>query len=59
MKETFYLSPHKIHKKYDLFVHRRNTTKYGNYSLRVLGSRVRNSLPDEIKQLSSLNEFKN
>ena len=26
-KETFYLSPHETHKKYDLFIHRRNTTK--------------------------------
>ena len=35
-KEIFYLSFHETHKKYDLFVHRRNTTKYGNHSLRVL-----------------------
>ena len=28
MKEIFYLSPHETHKKYDLFVHSRNTTKY-------------------------------
>ena len=30
MKEIFYLSPHETHKKYDLFVRSRNTTKYGN-----------------------------
>ena len=33
MKEIFYLSPHETHKKYDLFVHSHNTTKYGNQSL--------------------------
>ena len=59
MKEIFYLSPHETHKKYDLFVHHCNTTKYGNHSLRVLGPHILNSLPEEIKQLSSLNTFKN
>ena len=59
MKEIFYLSLHKTHEKYDLFVHRRNATKYGNHSLSVLGLHIWNSLPEEIKQLSSLNAFKN
>ena len=59
MKEIFYLSPHETHKKYDIFVHHCNTTKYGNHSLRVLGPHIWNSLPEEIKQLSSLNAFKN
>ena len=59
MKEIFYLSPHETHKKYDLFVHSRNTTKYGNHSLRVLGPHIWNSLPEEIKKVSSLDAFKN
>ena len=59
MKEIFYLSPHETHKKYDLFVHRRNATKYDNHSLRVLGSHIWNTLQEEIKKLSSLNAFKN
>ena len=59
MKEIFYLSPHETHKKYDLFVHCHNTTKYGNDSLRVLGPHMWNSLPEETKQPSSLNTFKN
>ena len=59
MKETFYLAPQETHKKYNLFVHRRNTTKYGTHSLRVLGPHIWNSLPEEIKKLSSLNAFKN
>ena len=40
MKEMFYLSFHETHKKYNLFVHRRNTTKYGKNSLRVLGPHI-------------------
>ena len=59
MKEIFYLSLHEKHKKYDLFVHRRNTTNYGNHSLSVFGPYIWNSLPEEIKQLSTLNAFKN
>ena len=59
MKEIFYLSPSLMkHKKYDLFVHCLNRTKYGNH-LRVLKPHIWNSLPEEIKQLSSLNAFKN
>ena len=49
MKEIFYLSPHETDKKYDLFAYRRNTKKYGNHSLRVLGPHIWNSLPEEIK----------
>ena len=59
MKEIFYLFPHETDKKYNLFVHSRNKTKYGNHSLRVLGPHIWNSLPEEIKKLSSLNAFKN
>ena len=59
MKEVFYLSPHEIHKKYDLLVHSHNTTKYGNHSLRFLGPHIWNSIPEEIKKPSSLNSFKN
>jgi len=59
MKEIFYLSPYETHKKYDLYVQKRNTTKYGNHSLRVLGASIWNSLPEKIKKISSLYEFKN
>ena len=58
MKEIFHLSPYRTHKKYDLFVHSRNTTKFGNHSLKVLGAHIWNYLPDEIKKLSSLSAFK-
>lgn len=46
MKEIYYLSPREIHKKYDMFVHSRNTTKYENHYLNVLESHVWNSLPE-------------
>ena len=59
MKEIFYLSPDETHKKYDLFDQSRNTAQCRNHSLRVLGSHIWNSLPEEIEQLSSLNAFKN
>ena len=36
MKEIFHLSPHEANEKHDLFVYRRNTTKYGNHSLEFL-----------------------
>ena len=54
MKEMFYLSPHEKHKKYYLFVHshKHNTTKYGTYSLRVLGPHIWTSSPEKIKKLS-------
>ena len=34
------------------------TKKYGNHSLRVFEPQIWNSLPEEIKQISSLNAFK-
>ena len=58
MKEIFHLSPYVTHKKHDLYVHGKNTTKYGSHSLKALGSHVWNSLPDKIKKLTSLNAFK-
>ena len=59
MKESFYLSYNETHKKYDLFAHSCNTTKYANHSLKVLGPHIWNSLPEKIKELSSLNAINN
>ena len=60
MKEIFYLSPHETYKKYKVFVYSRKI-KYKNHSLRVRVIHIWNSLLEEIKQLSSVNEkaFKN
>ena len=33
MKGIFYLSPYQTHKKYDIFVHSRNTASFGDKSL--------------------------
>ena len=32
MKSIFYLSPYQTHKKYDIFVHSRNTASFGDKS---------------------------
>ena len=37
MKDIFHFSPYNTHKKHDIFVHSRNTSTYGDKSLRVLG----------------------
>ena len=58
MKDIFYYSPYQTHKKNNLFVPRRNTTKYGDKSLRVLGAHVWNSLPENVKVINSLSCFK-
>ena len=44
MKKIVYLPPPETYKKYDLLVHSRNKTKYGNHSLRVLGPHIWKSL---------------
>ena len=59
LRDIFYFSPYKTHKKYDIFVHKRNTSKYGDKSLRALGPHVWNSLPESIKSTNSIFVFKN
>ena len=59
MREIFYFSPYKTHRKYDIFVQNRNTSKYGDKSLRALGPHVWNSLPESIKSTNSISAFKN
>lgn len=54
----FHDSPHSTHKKYNSYVHNRNTSKYGNKSLRVLGVHIWNPLTDNIKYETSMNIFK-
>ena len=58
MKEIFYLSPYATHKKHDIYVQSSNTMKYGSQSLRVLRAHIWHSLPEKIKNLTSLNRFK-
>ena len=49
MKDIFNFSLYSTHSKHDIFVHRRNTSNYGDRSLRALGSHTWNSLTENIK----------
>ena len=35
MRDLFYFSPYNSHKKHDIFVHSRNTSKYGDKTLEL------------------------
>ena len=59
MKDIFYYCQTKSHKKHNLYVHSRNTPRYGNNSLRVLDAYIWNSLPENIKSTDSIYELKN
>ena len=58
MEEIFHCSPFQTHKKLNLHVHARKTSKYGDNSIRVLGPHIWNSLPNELKKQTSLQNFK-
>ena len=59
MKCIIYHSPYQTHKKYDIFVHSRNTASFGDKSLRALGPHVWNSFPENIKSTDTFSFFKN
>ena len=50
--------PYSTHKKYNLHLHIRNTSKYGDKSLRVLLALIWNSRPDSVKHKTSMKIFK-
>ena len=58
MKEIFHPSPYLTHKKNNILVQSRNTAKFGNNSLRVLGAHIWNSLPENIKSTTIFHKFK-
>ena len=58
MKEIFYYCPYNTHRKYDIFVCSRNTSSFGDNSLRALGPHIWNSLPESIKSTDSISVFK-
>ena len=58
MKGIFNFSPHSTHRKHDIFVDSRNTSNYGDRSLRALGPHTWNSLPGNIKSATSIIIFK-
>ena len=59
MKDIFHYCQNKSHKKHNLHVHSRNTSRYGNNSFRVLGAHIWDSLPENVKCTDSINELKN
>ena len=59
MKDIFYYSPYNTHRKYDIFVYSRNTSSFGDKSLRALGPHIWNSVPESIKSTDSISIFKN
>ena len=46
------------HKKYNLYIHTQNTTKFGNKSSRAFGANIWNKLPHYIKLITLLLEYK-
>ena len=58
MRELFHYSPYATYKKHNLQVHHRRTVKFGNNSIKALGSHIWNSLPEYIKEMSSNSKFR-
>ena len=58
MKYIFNACPYKTQTKHDIFVHSRNTSNYGNRSLRAHGPHTWNSLPENIRPTISIIIFK-
>ena len=59
MKNIFHYCQNKSHKKHSLQVHSRNTSRYGNNSLHVLGVHIWNYLLENIKYTDSVYELEN
>ena len=47
------------YRPFNIKINQNNKTKYGNKSLRSLGSHIWNSLPKQIKEETDYNKFKN
>ena len=58
MKTNFISKTNPIVRPLDLLVKNRNTEKYGSKSLMVLGSKIWNALPKNLKKESSFSKFK-
>ena len=58
MKNLFAKQEVSKRRKNNLEIPNRNTVKYGDKSIRSLGLRIWNSLPEEIKNETSYNKFK-
>ena len=58
MKEIFHKTAFWTHRPVNVEVNEYHTTKYGNKSLRCLGSHIWNSLPNQIKRETYYSKFK-
>ena len=57
IKEFFSLNDKAKRRPNNLAIHNHNTTKYGDKSLRILGPRLWNSLPENFKSETNYNKF--
>ena len=58
MQDLFYLSSSSVRRPNNIAVVRTNTSTYGTKSLRSLGPKIWNSLPEHIKAEASLAHFR-
>ena len=58
MKEIFHKAAFTTHRPLNLEVNENHTTKYGNKSLRCLGTHIWNSLSNQIKKETDYTKFK-
>ena len=59
VREIFHRSPYVSHKKQNLFVQSHVTATFGNKNLKTLGPHILNSLPEMVKSVTILVDFKN
>ena len=59
MREILYRSPYVSHKKQNLFVQSHKTAAFGDKSVKTLDLQIWNSLPEKIKSVTNLVDFKN
>ena len=57
MNTYFKKDSHYARRKNDLVINRARTTTFGEKSLRTLGPEIWNSLPEDVKDLTSLQKF--
>ena len=58
MKNLFNKRNNVNRRKHDLMIHIRNSVTFGSYSLRYLGPHIWNTLPENIKKITSFEKFK-
>ena len=59
MGEMFYRSPYVSHKKQNLFIQSHKTAAFCDKSLKTIGTQIWSSLPEKIKLVTKLVDFKN